>query len=408
VRFGGLERLFKSSLSPELDPEELSSIQDALRGATEGEVVRDVVWTHAMSAGSRDTKAVVLMQLRGDAAPRVAFASPRGAIAVSIAAFPMHELRNVLDDVEQKTIAALGVVIGTNGFRTIPDAVSALRLHQVPATCVSELVRFTKLQNLDLTACPPWHETAALGAIARMPIRSLGLRPDLLGADAYPIVGSMSSLHELHLFPANWFDVVFGGAPVARASALDDSAVLALRNLRELSELSLTGGVFGDTALRALGGLPELRKLSLLSCPQLGGDAFAAFGGVTRLTLFDCSGLREDFVAAAAAMPKLQTLAVRDPGCTVRLPALRDAKELTDLHVQGRVAVDELRFLAECPKLQKLGLLVEPPLRDADLVWLHGMRQLRTLYVGGDAITAEGRAALKAALPKCTMKTEPW
>jgi hypothetical protein len=105
---------------------------------------------------------------------------------------------------------------------------------------------------------------------------------------------------------------------------------------------------------------------------------------------------------------KLKDLAVRNPSCRVSLPLLRDAKELTSLHVQGRIVVDELRFLAECAKLQKLTLQVEPPLQDADLIWLHGLQQLRTLYVGGDAITANGRDALKAALPKCTMKSEQW
>ena len=103
-----LERLFKPSTQPELDPEDLAAIIDALRTATGGEVLRNVEWTHSISVSAKKTSARLLLQQRPGVDPVFAFASPRGPIAITAPAGAFGALDPALESVTQATIVGLG------------------------------------------------------------------------------------------------------------------------------------------------------------------------------------------------------------------------------------------------------------------------------------------------------------
>lgn len=375
---------FRWGLRPKLEADDGDAITSALANASAGPVLNDVVWTHQFLFGSARDGCRVLLRTAPGHASLLAFASPRGAVALHAPALPFAAGESLLAETTRTTIEQLGFVIGRGGFAAISPGATKLRLYRVPGDLVHELDRLPKLQGLELTDAPEWHSTAVLHQLASKRIRSLVLRPDWLAADAWPALGSMASLRELFLVGGHPFAIVFGTGQAPPAPGLDDAAVRNLGNLPELEELTLAGGSFHDEGLRALAALPKLRSLHLMGNRNLTGSSLPAFAGVTQLTAFDCTAMRGEFVTAIGLMPQLKELVL----------------------MRSTLEPAELSRLAACASLRSLTLGLTPPLRDADLIWLHGLGQVTKLDLLSDQISEDGLRSLRDALPGCTVKVE--
>jgi hypothetical protein len=406
-----LDALFRPSMTPKLDRDDLPPLVAALQMAAlaraDGAVVRDAVWTHGCTivcGGGRNDAIGLLMQTGGPQPARVAFRSPRGAIELAAPTFPFAALAEPLADVARATIEGLGFVIGANGFAAVPDGARMLVLLDVPASAAGAIQRFTALRQIDLTRAPQWHRTDVLRQLPRT-LESASLSPVHLTADAYPVLGSWQQLRELFLVDGDSLRAFTGEQPVVPAPRLDDAALLALGGLRQLRELGLAGGSFGDDALGHLAGM-DLKILALLDCPRVRGQ------GLTHLTrakgLFLTGALLDrDMVAHAATMPLLEELGVRTT-IAIDLIALPRATSLKKLFLDGGVDRTQLEVFAQCMALEELSLHLQPPLRDDELPALYGLRKLRSLAIESELVTAAGRAALQTALPDCKLKSERW
>jgi hypothetical protein len=95
----------------------------------------------------------------------------------------------------------------------------------------------------------------------------------------------------------------------------------------------------------------------------------------------------------------------RDPG-DAELPDLKNYPQLVDLWIDGHFTDAGLAALAGLTQLELLRI-DSKQVTDAGLEHLRGLKRLRRLDLEHTATTAEGRAALREALPKCKILPEP-
>jgi hypothetical protein len=423
-----LDTFLRFGLRPALDRDDLTAAVTAVAAAAvvDGARIADVVWSHELVVQCGARACTLLVQTGGRGAARLAFRSPNGAVELTTRGFPFADLGEQLDALTAKTIADLGFVVGAHGFDAVPIGTASLRPLGPPAGSVSRLARFPKLTRLDLAHAPEWQRADVLRALPRQ-LRQLSCPPRALTPDAFAAIGAMGGLQELFLVGGDPLAVVLGAVPPHDAPALDDGALRALGELRALQELALAGGQFGDDGLASLGNLPALSQLwihggritdaglrHLVRCPlrHLGIAGCAGVRGTTlrelpalRVVSLDGDALHPDVLAHAAALPQLDQLSLRTR-TAVRLDALPRFPALRELILDGPLDRAAIVFLERCPALQKLALRAEPPLRDDELVLLHGMRRLRSLKLESPLVTPAGRDALRAALPDCTIGSE--
>lgn len=401
-----LDDLFRSAMQPAVDRDDLPPIVAALCAETLAPPdPTPVAWTHEIVLVAGNDVLAVLLQTGGASAPRVAWKSPHGPIELTTRHFPFAQLQEQLTATSRATIAGLGLVLGVGGFAAVPADARRLRLLDVPADTVGELARYRQLRQIDLTDSPGWHRTDVLRQLPS-PLEELVVSPTLLRADAYPALGALTNLRELFLVGGNPLAVMFGDEPTAASPRLDDAALAALAGLTRLQELALAGGTFTDAGLQALAALP-LQRLALIDCPQLRGRTLGSMRTVRNLFLRG-DGLDGDVLAQAAALPALRDLVISARHTPVALGTLRQAPHLGKLLLDTATPRHELAALASCQQLRSLALRLRPPLRDDELVLLHGLTQLTSLKLVSDLVTPAGRASLKQALPRCTIGDELW
>jgi serine/threonine protein kinase/Leucine-rich repeat (LRR) protein len=149
-----------------------------------------------------------------------------------------------------------------------------------------------------------------------------------------------------------------------RKLVLDRTPVTVLSpiaGLTQLEDLSLGGTKIAQTALQALGSLPNLRRLDLAK-----------------------TGIDGRGVGYLAKLAKLTELSLADT--KVNDPAAAEVGALTKLE---RLSLAGCRF------------------SDAGLKHLAGLRNLAQLDLARTQVTADGVAALQKALPKCKIVSNP-
>lgn len=226
---------------------------------------------------------------------------------------------------------------------------------------------------------------------------------------------------------------------------LTDAGLAHVRNFTELRELRVEGPKVTAAGFKNLAPLTKLKKLTLMSCPGINGEAMAALSGMTdleELELIYCGAIKpeaaahlkgltglkklrfesvtDEALAGIAGLPKLEDLqlfytSVGDAGLK-HLAGLKTLKTLnlmntrvTDAgleHLAGLTAIkslnlgktqvkgEGLKHLAGLPELTNLSLF-ETPLTDAGLKHLAGLTGLRELGISGTAVTDAGVAQLK-------------
>jgi len=74
-----------------------------------------------------------------------------------------------------------------------------------------------------------------------------------------------------------------------------------------------------------------------------------------------------------------------------------------DFHTQGRITDKSLKTVAQCPRLRLL-LLYDNDFTDDGLTPLHSLTRLERIGLLGTDVSADGAAALNAALPNCKIE----
>lgn len=157
----------------------------------------------------------------------------------------------------------------------------------------------------------------------------------------------------------------------------------------------ITAAYFKDQGLSAdtfvlLRRLPTLTTLSLKGCqlPADGIQEVASLSNLRKLFLTDCAWVTDADLKELTRLKQLRILVLT--GCT-------------------RVTDGGLKNLAACPQLRSLELMDCKQVSDAGLKDLTALKQLQHLGLSGCAgVTAEGEAAVKAALPHCRISREPY
>jgi serine/threonine protein kinase/Leucine-rich repeat (LRR) protein len=167
----------------------------------------------------------------------------------------------------------------------------------------------------------------------------------------------------------------------------------------------------------AVGGKGQERTLSEIA--QLPAEPLA----ILKIRL-DGTGVRDGELAALSAAPGLRELSLADTRLSdAALPHLERLPQLTHLNLrQTAITSGGLAALARLPALVDLDLaktqvtdqglarlaalhrlehlnLADNDLTDAGIQQLHGLKSLREVKLNGTALSAEGHAALAAALP---------
>lgn len=402
------EEWFGNPSTRSLDDALLDLLVTALPKAAEasGEPRRHV-WQHSVTLSFAKGKCRCLLADEGNAFA-LGIASPNGLIPLH-AVLPGATLRPLLEQSTRATLDARGIAIGAPGLDALSSACTKLRAYRVPASAAVQLPRFTKVTQIQLNASSEWHSAAVLGHVARMPLQSLAVQGRLLDRNAAAAITSMTGLEELFFVGEDLWQSVLDWPEQRTAPALDDGSVQAIAAMRNLKEVVLCGSVCTDIGLAALAQLPQLRRLSLSGCKQVTGSGLHAFAqhGLKELDLRGC-GLAVEFLGALANLPNLDTLLLGSHTATIDLRACPDLAQVKELMFDGRMAIDQLATLSRFRGLTELHLRLKPELRDEDLAMLHGMTQLKHLYLASSQVTQAGRERLHAALPQCSISRELW
>ncbi len=170
-----------------------------------------------------------------------------------------------------------------------------------------------------------------------------------------------------------------------------ESRVELLNRLNDLQMVSLENSRLGDSVLRTIGRLPELRRL-YLGGGALSGKGLAELGGLQQL---EHLSLRNESVTDAAF---------------AELPPLRS---LQSLGLDGtHISNNSLKHLARYPDLRTLWL-DRTEITAEGLTELQPLANLAVLYLSETNISGDGLAALKklpslrnVSLKRCQLATE--
>jgi Leucine-rich repeat (LRR) protein len=221
------------------------------------------------------------------------------------------------------------------------------------------------LHSLDVSAARLEDDAAPIVA------RFTGLR-SLLADDAQITnkgltqLCALTGLRELSLAGADKYDA----AGMAKFSALTS-----------LERLTLRGGNVNDECLQHLAGLTALRRLDL-SRTAVSDAGLASLAKLSQLTELNLSHTQ-----------------VSGPGL-VHLQALRSLQRL-DL-AGNSINEEGLQHLAQCRHLQFIQM-DGPDITDASILVLAQIPTLRQVNLANTGVSAEGAAALKKAMPGCSV-----
>ena len=238
-----------------------------------------------------------------------------------------------------------------------------IRLHKVPLgdALANVAGRMPHLQTVNLQA--PLSNQGLAALVENQGLQSIAL--DLVEVDdrSLALVGRLTGLQRLVLRgPGKLSDA--GLAPLAKlthlallelpAEGLTDRGLAHLAPLNAIEDLNLSGGKITGTGLAPLGRWQQLKTLTLSD------------------SSFDDAGCR--------ALPRFASLETLDLNST----------QITDAGLPsiGRLA-----------KLRSLNLVADAAVTDVGLASLKGLKNLRFVFASGTAVTGQGIAALKGAIP---------
>ena len=280
---------------------------------------------------------------------------------------------------------------------------------------LSHLRQLRRLGHLNLNGLPhlgddalPMLSTfAALRTVAFNgdPITDDGLRrlPDLPELEYLDLRGTRvtgSGLKYLHKVP-NLRQLLLAG------NMLGDAALMHLADLTELEDLDLGGTGISGAALVHLKRLPHLRRLWLSRTQVKDTDVglLTEFKEIRQLGL-DGTAVGDRGVGQLTALTDLEWLNLTDtPVTAAGLRSLKTLPRLGTLFVGGSggsIDDEAMAAVAELPQLEKLEV-VSTRVTEAGLACLHGQKLLKTLVLRGAAVTEQGIADLKLALPDCSV-----
>ena len=254
------------------------------------------------------------------------------------------------------------VGVGDAGVTALHAASSLSNLDlsstQITGDALVSIGGFQKLRNLNVTGTAVSAEGfKALQKLKTLKVMQAGnlkaFTPDML-----PAIAGISSVTSLS-FGFNDLDASIAGLAGSKVeqlgvigTKLTDAGGITLGQLTELSSLSANGNKIGDPTIAAIATLPRLRLLQIpdTSVTDAAGPEFAKMKKLDTLWI-DRTGVGDDFVAHLSGLP-LTTLSLSDTQIT-----------------------------------------------DTGLKALEPIKTLKTLTVTKTDVTAEGVAALEAALP---------
>lgn len=281
---------------------------------------------------------------------------------------------------------------------------------------ISELRGLTKLAHLNLSDLPRLSDDV-LPILAKLPsLRTVGFR-------FVPITDS--GLRQLPYMPRLEFIDLSGtritGAGLKHLSNLpglrqlliadikvNDADLAPLQAFGDLEYLDLSGTNIKGAALEPLSHLRHIRRLWLSRNRLIDADVerLAPFKELQELAL-DGTNMGDAGVARLAEMLKgLLWLNIRDMAVSADgLRALRGLPRLRHLIVGGEIWLDAEEALAAVSQLRQIETLelIGPHVTDAASRSLRELHQLKSLQLTNTMVTADGIAALKAALPDCTI-----
>jgi hypothetical protein len=250
---------------------------------------------------------------------------------------------------------------------------------------LAEANRIELLDLTDVTALTP-EGVAMLGRMTGL--RNLKLSGSSVDDQSVQAIGNLTNLAALAL----------------QQTAVTDEGISSIRTLEKLRELSLYGTPITDASLIWLSEMPELAKLRLRGTRVTGENA----GALAVLPVADLELAETDFgnagMPAVAAMPNLQKLnlwltKVDDEG----LKHFTGKTSLVQLNLDNVSGItdrslDVISGLITLELLHLGGTGINPE----QLPKLHGLDQLKTLFVTRLGVSDAQAASLRQAMPKLT------
>lgn len=191
--------------------------------------------------------------------------------------------------------------------------------------------------------------------------------------------------------------------------AADLAKLVALPELSELTTFSLNGGSATDDQLVELAKLPRLRVLELMQAPGVTGRGLAALRDMKELTGLSLlyARLAPKDLDALRFLPALTYLNLDSTPCQGEHLAALARLKLTDLLLHNTGIDDNAAArLSGLTTLTRLSLHTNP-LTDEGLAELKSLKQLEELDLTGTATTAAGVADFRKALPDCQVEWSP-
>ena len=312
------------------------------------------------------------------------------------------------------------------------------RLGQTPGS-----VRFDKKQYPSWQAAIPNKHTVPLkdyiAEIERRQFAGVGMPEDVTDADVAQLA-TISSLRYLSLTGDNITDASL--ASIANMVQLDSLSVSCCRNLtdRGVSNLALLSQVkeldisycrnLTNASMATIGQLASLESLSVYRCPELTDSGFARLTGLKKLRSLRIgkSGITDDTLLSIGRIESLEILDINvckrltDTGISrlanlkkLRLLWMRYCDKITDssLSVIGQLTSLEDLNISNCTRITDVGVaklvtlkkikrlsLGGPNLTDAALDSVAQLRNLESLYVGGEKMSKQKLAWVKKQLPR--------
>jgi serine/threonine protein kinase/formylglycine-generating enzyme required for sulfatase activity len=319
-----------------------------------------------------------------------------------------------------RAVMLCGQGISDKGLEHLKPLTSLQHLH-LSNTCVTgtglkAFAGSAVLFSVAFSKCPLNEEGAA--ALASLPgVRYLTVWSTPLSDGMLASIGRMTNLEYLYLG--------------CDGSRFTDGGIAHLRGLRNLTKLLLTGDGHTVAGVRQLEDMPRLSCLSL-KLPNLDRTLFEHLRHYPKLASLTLSArlLTEEDVKNSAMLKTLSYVKfigpLRDPWLPhlQGLPLLRSVDlatcPITDMGLEQLGKLTELRLLrvSYCREVTDAGLahvkglrhmtsfLADyTPIGDTGLAELASLTALQRVSVCHTKVTADGVAKLKAALPKCRIKS---
>lgn len=254
--------------------------------------------------------------------------------------------------------------------------------------------------SVDLRAS--WVTDSDIALLAKMPeLRKLDLSLTRISDRGLRALRPASNITDLNL---------------SFAEMVGDEGTSALRNWKHLTHLNLRGTKITDATLEMLGGLQSLEALDIgyAQLTDAGTDYLTSLPklrelslGGNKLTDAGLQFLRQlpqvrylDIAGAQRTDSGLWSITLSEQG----VDAIAGIMDLTELHAGGTtLAANGLRKMQSLPRLERLSLQgCKRVTHDATPV-LAAMKKLRWLDLKDTGLTEDDIAALRKALPDCTI-----